>query len=294
MNITENLLFSSCPDPALFADPGLLEDSGFFFCYDGNKTCSFQMGGNGMYLDHIVHFINKGPDIVVRDWKQMNLHTVVGGSHEQWGTYNALLYTKDSYIEFLAVEDEEILGKSDHPLILHLKHDLPESSGFGTICIRTNDMEHLKRELEHKGIKTTPIFNAQRRTKGGTIRKWKMLFIDEEVGQALPYPFFIEWEEPDSERYEALQKDGTIQESNQSLTIDVCVFDVADPRSTALRWSNVLGINPSGAEGNELPLPNSKLIFRVGEGKERLGKVFLTGHSEKLHLDYAGGSYVIG
>ncbi|MFC4410460.1 VOC family protein [Chungangia koreensis] len=247
-----------------------------------------------MLLDHIVHFIDDELEAVMSDLVKHKLNAVKGGSHEQWGTYNSLLYTRNSYIEFLAVEDKEVLQRSNHPLIMHLKHDLPNGSGFGTICIRTTNIEGLKKVLESKGLHTTAVFNAQRRTTTGDIRKWKMLFIDEEVGDSLPFPFFIEWEEPDSERYEALIKDGTVQESNLKLTIDACHFQVAHPRSVAAQWGEVLGIKPTGEEENELVLPNSKLIFQHGEEKERLKKVVVAGHEEKLQIEVAGGVYEIG
>jgi len=246
-----------------------------------------------MYLDHIVHFINQEPEGVIHDWNKRNFNAVIGGSHEQWGTYNALLYTKDSYVEFLAVEDPEKVEKSDHPLIMHLKHDLPDRSGFGTICIRTFDIEELKNELDQKGIRTTAVFHAQRRTMSGSIRKWKMLFVDEKVGASLPFPFFIEWEEPDVERFASLRNDGTIQEGNQRLSIHSCIFHVGEPQTAASRWGEVLGISPSGAKGNELQLSNSKLIFELAEGKERLAKVHIKGHGTKLDKEYAGGVYSI-
>ncbi len=39
-------------------------------------------------------------------------HAVVGGRHEKWGTHNALLYTKNAYIEWLSVEKMEIAATS--------------------------------------------------------------------------------------------------------------------------------------------------------------------------------------
>lgn len=247
-----------------------------------------------MLLDHIIHFIDYEPEVVMSEFNKHKLNAVKGGSHERWGTYNSLLYTKSSYIEFLAVEDEEVLRQSNHPLIQHLKHDLSNGSGFGTICIRTSNIEGLKEELESKGFNTTAVYNAQRKTTTGAIRRWKMLFIDEIVDQSLPFPFFIEWEEPDSERYEALIKDGTVQESNLKLSISSCLFRVARPRSAATQWGKVLGIEPSGEEGNELSLPNCKLVFQHGEGTERLIKVVVIGHEDKHKIDIAGGVYEVG
>lgn len=244
-----------------------------------------------MLLDHVVHFTESTPEKVVKELQKRHLNAVVGGSHENWGTYNALLYTRDSYIEFLTVEDEMKVHHSEHPLISHLKYDLSEGAGFGTICLRTNDIQALKGQLTSRGFKTSDIYQAQRRTASNTVRKWKMLFIDKKIGQQLPYPFFIEWEEGDQERYEALQKDGTIKETNMNLSIEACIFNVANPRFAAAAWGKCLDIRPSGPDENELQLPNSRLVFLKSDEKERLKKVHLTGQGETSDLNFEGGQY---
>ena len=101
-----------------------------------------------MYLDHIVHHVTKTPSEVAIDWSKKGLHAVIGGQHTHWGTYNALLYTKTSYIEWLALEHKEIAENANHPLINLLLHDLKTAPGFGTICIRTTTIDELCQQLE--------------------------------------------------------------------------------------------------------------------------------------------------
>ena len=71
-------------------------------------------------LDHIVHFVDQ-PEALIDQMNDIGVHTVLGGRHEMWGTYNSLSYFHDlSYIEFIGIFDEELFKKSaKEPYTLH-------------------------------------------------------------------------------------------------------------------------------------------------------------------------------
>ncbi|MEI4770790.1 VOC family protein [Psychrobacillus sp. FJAT-51614] len=244
-----------------------------------------------MYLDHIVHFVTKKPTEVADDWKGKGLHAVVGGQHTHWGTYNALLYTKNSYIEWLALEHEEIAVNANHPLINLLLHDLNVRPGFGTVCIRTNKIDELCNQLDRKGIETSGVLQAERKTTSGKVRKWKMLFIKEEISKDLPTPFFIEWEESDEERYHSLKEDGTVEDSNLDLTISTCEFYVRNPREVMDKWKKYFDMNEQDEQ--TLLLANTKLVFKKleAEEQERLSCVYLNGLGEEKTIYYEQAKY---
>lgn len=244
-----------------------------------------------MYLDHIVHHVTKTPSQVAIDWSKKGLHAVMGGQHTYWGTYNALLYTETSYIEWLALEHKEIAENANHPLINLLLHDLKTAPGFGTICIRTTTIDELCQQLEDKGIETSGVLHAERKTTSGLIRKWKMLFVKEEIGDTLPTPFFIEWEESDEDRYQLLQEDGTINESNLQLSFSACEFHVRNPREIMNKWKRYFDLVEE--EEHILLLRNTKLIFKQVESgtKERLAAVHIEGFKEKETLIYEHAKY---
>ncbi|WP_144510666.1 VOC family protein [Bacillus sp. FJAT-22090] len=244
-----------------------------------------------MYLDHIVHHVTKTPKEIASDWKEKGFHAVVGGRHTHWGTYNALLYTRTSYIEWLALEHEDIAQKANHPLINLLLDDLKTKPGFGTICIRTTAIDELCRQLEEKGIETSGVLQAERKTISGFVRRWKMLFVKEETSDALPTPFFIEWEENDVERYQTLQEDGTIQESNLQLTVSSCEFHVNNPREVMDKWKKYFDLEEE--DDHILLLTNTKLVFTKLENgtKERLAVVHIDGCTEQGTLIYEQANY---
>ena len=232
-----------------------------------------------MKLDHIVHFIQKNPQESVVHWRQQGFHAAVGGQHINWGTHNALLYLKDCYIEWLAVEKEEIASQADHPLTRLLLHD---QLGFGTICLRTNAIQEVYDDLEERGIKTSGVLNAERRTETGQLIKWKMLFIEETVSARLPSPFFIEWQKTDDQRYRKLRENGAIQSMNEKLSVDRCVFGVWKPEETADLWQKILG--------GSLELPNCRIEFRkTDQPEERLEEVHFADGENKVV--YEQGQY---
>lgn len=232
-----------------------------------------------MELDHIVHFVRYSPRETAAHWQQKGFHATVGGRHLKWGTHNALLYLQDSYIEWLAVEKAEIASQAHHPLTRLLLHD---RVGFGTICVRTTAIKKLNKDLQAQGVATSGVLDAERRTEAGQLIKWKMLFIEEDVSAQLPFPFFIEWQETDEQRYEQLRANGMIRSSNETLSIERCIFGVWNVEETAAAWRKILG--------GSLDLPNCRIEFRkTDQPQERLAEVHFAEGETNVEFEY--GNY---
>ncbi|WP_019413287.1 VOC family protein [Paenisporosarcina sp. TG20] len=221
-------------------------------------------------LDHVVYFSKDSPEVLV----QKNIGTAIGGRHKAWGTVNALTYTKNSYIEYLSVENLDVAKQANHPLTKLLLNDLESGEGWGTICFRTENIDKLNERLCRDGWGTSGVLDAERETASGFIRKWKMLFINQEVSNELPYPFFIQWEETFEERMQSLREDGTITSVNDNLAISRCDFAVYDSQKKLEEWSEILKVSPSN---NSLKLPNTELLFLESKAvKERLVSIHTT------------------
>ncbi|SIT88931.1 VOC family protein [Edaphobacillus lindanitolerans] len=223
-----------------------------------------------MKFDHAVYFSNRTPQEDARLWNDQGMSAAPGGSHEKWGTQNALFYAKNGYIESLSVERPEMAAASTHPLTRLLMHDLQNGAGWGTVCLRPGDLYQFDERLRSRGFRTTGVLDASRRTVSGELLEWKMLFIEEGAGETLPFPFFIDWGMPDDERIAGLLRTGTMPEANRSFRIGSCTFQVHDPARTAVRWAEVLGLD--APEADRIPLKNGvDLVFvQGGAGPERL------------------------
>lgn len=234
-----------------------------------------------MKFDHVIHFIEETPEKAVQFWKQESHHAIVGGRHEKWGTRNALLYGKDSYIEWLALENREIAEGADHPLTQLLLHN---GQGFGTVCFRTESIGELDMRLKSSGFQTSGVLEGSRRTGEGKLLQWKMLFIDEEPSARLPNPFFIQWGESDTLRYEGLRETGAVTPAAEQLSLERCVFGVEDVEEATGRWKEILG--------GSLQLSNCMIEFRKLEGlKERLEEVHYK--DARQRIEYENGIYYI-
>jgi hypothetical protein len=228
---------------------------------------------NGIHikLDHVVYFTGKSPEEIVEIQQKLGRHAVVGGSHEKWGTCNALMYVSNAYVEWLSVERLDVAKKAGHPLTDLLLHDLENGDGWGTICLSVNDIDQFNLDARKVGFKTSGVLDAQRKTPAGKVRKWKMLFIEQDVMNDLPMPFFIQWEQPEKARLAELRADGTFPLRQQELRIKECIFKVNDPDRQKINWCNLLGQKPGSS--CEIILPNVVLKFVAGNEKERLSDV---------------------
>jgi len=242
-----------------------------------------------LQLDHIVHFISQDPQAAVEQWEKHGIKAVMGGSHELWGTYNSLLYTASSYIEYLAIENQEIAQQSNNPLIQHLVKDLARGEGAGQICFRTDNIEDLKDTLEKKGYSTFPIFPGSRRRKDGTVIEWKMLFLKEEA--SVPYPFFIEWGQKDDERFKELKSLGMMDKKLANHTIQSISYAVKNCDQTAKLWSELLDfpihdtyMEPSGASKKTVLKAGAANIVFCESSKSGIVKETIASRGERPFL----------
>lgn len=234
-----------------------------------------------MILDHVVHFIDEEPKDAAALWKEHGFHSAIGGQHIDWGTHNALLYMKNCYIEWLAVEKAEVAENAAHPLTQLLLHD---KIGFGTFCIRITEIDSLDDRLKRDGFETSGVLDANRKTADGRLIRWKMLFINETVSDRLPCPFFIQWEEDDGSRYEGLRATGALNSSNEQLAIERLVFGVHDVAASEEFFTRLLG--------GSLQLANSRIEFeQTDRSRERLERVYFK--DGKRRVEYEGGVYYV-
>ncbi|MGG1573024.1 VOC family protein [Fictibacillus sp. NRS-1165] len=229
-------------------------------------------------FDHLVYFTDKALNNHIDSLKKQGIHAVRGGSHKDWGTYNTLSYFGLTYVEFLAVEKEEIARKAtQNPLIGQLMQSFPEKQGPGQFAIRTDRIDHLKILLEQKGLETR-LFPGSRKREDGSTLNWKLLFItSNDKGNKLSPPFFIDWLEPDMERDTDLREKGFIgKHPAGDLRMDHLKIIVEDAEKTSLTWQGWLGLskgrsyidNDLQAECTVLELDGCRLHFcsPLGEG----------------------------
>lgn len=227
-------------------------------------------------LDHIVHFLHRTPAEGTEKFRQKGYHAVAGGRHAMWGTWNSLSYFGLSYVEFLAVEQEELALRSDNPLIRQLVEEHSRGEGMGQIALRTQHMDQWAEKLSQAGMKVTGPVSGSRTREDGTIIRWRMLFLEDPRGGQLP-PFLIEWQQSDDERKSDLQKRGVIAaHPNFAEAIQAVGYAVDDLESAAEQWESWFGWKSGevytddqlGARCKKFEVPGGDVVLcqPMGEG----------------------------
>lgn len=244
------------------------------------------------HLDHIIHYVNN-LDQALESFNKYGLHAFYGGSHKKWGTHNALSYFDLSYVEFLAIEDQNKVNQASHSQLLakDALQLLPSKEVIHRIAIRTNDIEAVAEKLKGFPLKVSPILEGSRLDNEGRLIEWKMLMIDGEY-KGVAYPFFIQWKETDEERLNRLQLK---PHSIEDVSMAAVVYLVTNPKAVANHWHELFGF-PIVEEDDgsySLQLGDVKLHFNEGEGNG-ISEVAFKTKDEKIKgksLQIGSGNY---
>ncbi|WP_158582953.1 VOC family protein [Lysinibacillus yapensis] len=242
-------------------------------------------------LDHVVHFVDK-PELLIEKTKEMGLHTVNGGKHEMWGTYNSLCYIGLSYIEFIGIYDRLLFEKSaKQPFTLHetyKKHNF--KNGATRIALRTNDIEKDAENMKSFGLEVYGPADFSRTRPDGSVLKWKLLHVGHK-DQSLEFPFIIQWEKGDEDRQAELVESGMLKAHPAgNLYFQEIVFHCEDFR-TAYDWANIFGFGIEESSSSvKLNAHNCSFTFK--KGTEQISQIVFAGASEEKVVEIEGTQYV--
>lgn len=234
--------------------------------------------------DHTVHYVNDLQRAIEKFQKE-GLIAFMGGSHKQWGTYNALSYFDLCYIEFLGVEDRLLAESVAEPndVVKDAVKLLPNREELSRVALRTDDIEGVGERLATFQLDMSPIMDGKRLDAQGNLIEWKMMTIAGDY-QGLPYPFVIQWMGDDRERRERLIDSGIIQEHPiGDVRIADAVFNVEDPESVAKHWQELFGFEQVSSNSTEakLAVGDQAFVFIQGPLNRMQQLVF---HTNALEL----------
>lgn len=243
-------------------------------------------------LDHLVHFVEK-PEHLVEATKELRLHTVNGGKHDMWGTYNSLCYFGLSYIEFIGIFDEALFEKAARvPFTLHETYKKKNyQNGVVRIALRTDTIEKDAEDLKSSGYEVSGPDEFSRTRPDGSVLKWKLLHFGKD-GQSLDFPFLIQWDGTDKERYKDLVESRTIEPHPLgNLQLKELEFEVED-LSIATEWGKVFDFEVEVSETSQtLKAPNCSLTFKRTSGSNNISKIFISGAEEERDVMLEGANY---
>jgi len=240
--------------------------------------------------DHTIQYVNdlqKAGDIL----EEHGLAAKPGGSHQGFGTHNVLSYFWASYVEFVGIEDWSVNEKPVEDILIFKEAGrfLPEKESFGRVGLRSHDIGSLSEHLESKKLSLSQIFNGNRMTPDGVKMSWKLLMINGGFG-GLPYPFIIDWEITEEQRFRQLKEKGLInQHPLGQQFLYKGVFNVENPGETTAHWADVFGLVPK----NETTLLIGQQLFCFEKGKENrlVALCFLSDCEKACDFNVGEGRY---
>ncbi|MDI7741338.1 VOC family protein [Lysinibacillus fusiformis] len=247
-----------------------------------------------MYLlDHLVHFVEK-PEHLVEKTSELGLHTASGGKHDMWGTYNSLCYFGLAYIEFIGIFDKALFDKSaQEPYTLHETYKNKNlQNGVVRIALRTDTIEKDAENLRSLGYSVYGPTEFSRTRPNGSILKWKLLHFGKE-NQNIEFPFIIQWNGSDENRYNDLVASGTIKQHPlgplQIKEIEIEVEHLA----TAAEWGSVFNfeVEDNGTD-LKMKMPNTFITFTPSTGSNNISKIILSGAKKEKEVFIEGTKYL--
>ncbi|GLC86895.1 VOC family protein [Lysinibacillus piscis] len=215
-----------------------------------------------LHFDHLVHQV-QSPENAKVFFNKRSIHTVDGGTHTMWGTYNTLSYFGLSYIEHIAVYDETLFEQAATlPYSLHATFQQQNHRfGFSRVALRTNRIEQEGERLRALGFDVYGPDMYSRTRPDGTVIQWKLLHFGIK-GQTMDFPFLIEWADGDEQRLAQLQQSGAI-DSKQQITMEAVQFFVKDVQATVTQWQKLLQLPQAEQHPthSSLHLPNIRFDF---------------------------------
>jgi Glyoxalase-like domain len=140
-----------------------------------------------MWIDHVVFGVRDLDAAAARLENDHGLVSVVGGRHPGWGTGNRIVPLGSSYLELIAILDEE--EAMANPIGRGLAASIAGGDRWQCWCVATDDLVGVAERL------SLPVDAGSRVRPDGTTLRWRSAgfpFVLENPS----LPFFISWDVP--------------------------------------------------------------------------------------------------
>ncbi len=142
-----------------------------------------------MQIDHLVYAVKDLHEGMRRIADLTGVEPVIGGRHQGWGTWNALLSLgRNTYLEIIAPDP----GQPDPELPRVLGVDAIAEPRLTRWAAGTGDLAGLENSAREHGFTLGKIIEGQRQKPDGTVLQWRNSDPRTDPGDGI-VPFFIDW-----------------------------------------------------------------------------------------------------
>jgi len=234
-------------------------------------------------LDHIVIGVGDLDDAVAR-YRTLGFDARLGGRHTGRGTHNAIVRFGLDYLELVSVYDgTEARAAGRGALVDFLAAD----EGPVGYVLATSDVAAEAARLRAAGLTATGPFPMERIRPDGTRLSWRLV-IPGGVPDRRPWPIFIEWDQPDAERF---ARDGAATHPNGARGIGSITIGVRDLAAARDLHALVLGLEPAGDDAFVAGTAKIALVAAANDGPTAIS--LHAGTSRELDQRLAGAQITL-
>ena len=186
-----------------------------------------------------------------------------GGRHTGRGTYNALIRFGLDYLELIAVYDEAEAERAGRETLTDFLRRQP--GGLVAYALATGDIDADAARLKEAGLDAVGPFAMERVRPDGTRLTWRLLVPGGDQYRR-PWPFLIQWDQPDDER---LARESSGRHPNGVRSVRELSVAVADLERSADLYGGQLGL-PLVGRGPRPELAAEGADFAAREFRVRL------------------------
>jgi hypothetical protein len=139
-------------------------------------------------IDHAIYAVGDLDAAGDQIYEREGLASVPGGRHEGWGTANRIVPLGETYLELIAVVEDEEAESSDfgRAVLSSVAEDRPL---LGWV-VATDDIEGVAERLDLE------VESKSRDRADGSTLRWRLAGLEAAMESGGVLPFFIEWEGP--------------------------------------------------------------------------------------------------
>jgi catechol 2,3-dioxygenase-like lactoylglutathione lyase family enzyme len=147
-------------------------------------------------FDHLVIAV-RDLGAAIAGYHDLGFDVRLGGRHTGRGTENAIIRFGLDYLELIAVYDEAEAEQAGRGALVEFLRR--QEGGLVAYALATDDIEATAVSLRHNGLESSGPFPMERLRPDGSRLCWRLLVPGREAYRR-PWPFFIQWDQEDSER----------------------------------------------------------------------------------------------
>jgi Glyoxalase-like domain len=184
--------------------------------------------------DHVLVAVRDLAGAARRFETTYGLRALPGGRHPGVGTANMIIPLGSSYLELIAVVNEDEAERS--PTSRRITRAVEDGRTFATWAVRTDNLDALRPHLRASGLDLPPLVAGARDRPDGVTLRWRTQLLVP-PGDPSILPFVIEWQVPKGQH----PAEAAVDHPSRARGIRTVRLGDPDPTAASSRFRRLFG-----------------------------------------------------